>query len=274
MILQQEGALPALSQALGQVSPLQTLQLLIDQGYQETIKEAINVLSEQEEVSDAASEAANDLEVNTEDDVLLTHPVEQQAPPQEELVSSFLNSEEMPPLTREHLHSLDQLSLPVELDTEVAEYLITNRVNQLWEVYSHRDWSTVEALLDGDGGPFFTAIKKRFLQEVRAVEELTLPEGWSFRDRDGRPALPNLMQRRTAWAIREKRRMGNWSGTGAGKTLAALLAAHVIAARVTLIVTNAAAVEGWCKHIRSTSPESLIITTSDKLSLCVQAQSC
>ena len=39
---------------------------------------------------------------------------------------------------------------------------------------------------------------------------------------------PNLMQRRVAVCVREKRRFGNWSGMGAGKTLSAILATRVV----------------------------------------------
>jgi len=75
------------------------------------------------------------------------------------------------------------------------------------------------------------------------------------------------MQRRTAWEVREKRRVGNWSGTGAGKTLAAILASRVIDAHITLILTNCAALEGWCRHIRLAYPESRLITSERHLSL-------
>ena len=76
-------------------------------------------------------------------------------------------------------------------------------------------------------------------------------------------AHPNRMQRRTAWAVRERRRVGNWSGVGAGKTLSAVLASRVINASVTLIVTNNATVEGWQNQIQNAYPDSNVYTYVD-----------
>jgi hypothetical protein len=265
MILQQEKVFPALCKTLGQASTLQTLRKLIDQGNQENVNQALISLAEQVCEFDDRVIPPDNLRANAEAASFLTHLFDQQGSTEVNRNTSLLRAEGESSLTREHLHNIDQLSLPVELDSEVADYLVTKRVSQLWEDYSHNGWQAVESLLAGEGGPVFTAIKNRFLREVKAVEELTLPEGWSFLDRDGCLASPNLMQRRTAWEIRERRRVGNWSGTGSGKTLAAILASRVIAAHITLIVTNYSSVEGWCTHIRSAYPDSIIITTLDRI---------
>ena len=66
------------------------------------------------------------------------------------------------------------------------------------------------------------------------------------------------MQRRTAWAVREKRRVGNWSGVGAGKTLAAILASRVVDARLTLVVTNNATAKEWGEQIWNAYPDSIV----------------
>lgn len=42
------------------------------------------------------------------------------------------------------------------------------------------------------------------------------------------------MQRLAAVQVRDKKRVGNWSGTGAGKTLSAVLASRVINAHLTV----------------------------------------
>jgi hypothetical protein len=168
-------------------------------------------------------------------------------------------------ISRAYLQNVDQLTVSIDVNAGVADSLVNNRVNRLWEVYSHAGWSTIEPLLAGDGGPFFTEIKARFLRELHAVETLPLPAGWSFRDHRGQLAFPNAMQRRTAWEVSEKRRVGNWSGTGAGKTLAAILASRVIDAHITLIVTNCAAREGWCRHLCLVFPESVVMTNEQRL---------
>ncbi len=118
----------------------------------------------------------------------------------------------------------------------------------------------VHDFLSGDGGYWFSEIKNRFLAEVEGVEGLVIPEGWSFTANDGKPALPNAMQCHTAWSVREKQRVGNWSGVGAGKTLSAILASRVIDAHVTLVVTNNATAEGWQNQIEDAYPDSIVYT--------------
>ncbi len=70
----------------------------------------------------------------------------------------------------------------------------------------------------------------QFLDEYRAAKTLRFPPGYAFRV-DGRPTLPNLMQRHVAVQVRDETRVGNWSGTGAGKTLSAILASRVVGSR-------------------------------------------
>ena len=113
---------------------------------------------------------------------------------------------------------MDSLAeLPYGPDDETAEYLVDNRVSALWERYINEGREVVNELLAEDGGHWFTEIKIRFLTEMDGVEDLVVPEGWSFKVKD-EPQDPNAMQLRTAWAVREKGRVGNWSGVGAGKT--------------------------------------------------------
>ena len=68
------------------------------------------------------------------------------------------------------------------------------------------------------------------------------------------------MQRLTAAKVVHEKRIGNWSGTGAGKTLSAILASRVINAHNTLICCpNALANnpnQGWSNEILSVYPDS------------------
>ena len=44
--------------------------------------------------------------------------------------------------------------------------------------------------------------------------------------------LPNMMQRLTAFRTLSEKRIGNWSGVGAGKTKSAILTSRVVKARL------------------------------------------
>ena len=57
------------------------------------------------------------------------------------------------------------------------------------------------------------------------------------------------MQRLTVHRLINEKSYGNWSGTGAGKTLSAILAGRVATAKNTLIICNNATVEGWVNSI-------------------------
>ena len=58
-----------------------------------------------------------------------------------------------------------------------------------------------------------------------------LPDGYSFPY-----GLPTLMQLYVAHKIKTSPYFGNFSGTGAGKTLSAVLASRVIDSKMTVIV--------------------------------------
>jgi hypothetical protein len=58
-------------------------------------------------------------------------------------------------------------------------------------------------------------------------KHLSLTKGYAF-SVAGALTPPNLMQCLTASLVRDRRRLGNWSGTGAGKTLAAVYASRII----------------------------------------------
>ena len=254
IILQQAGALPALRLALGGVSPLQVLRDLVECNG-EGIERALRMREADDLVAGANADQAEEL--LTDSDLA-------------ELDSAhFFDSDgsldqgEPPavPATRSSLDVLDALTRQGSawLGDEAAEYLIGNRVNLLWERYMSEGREVVEAVQKSEGGVFFSEIRRRFLAEVCEMEALSLPHGWSFRDATGTPVPPNAMQRRTAWLVRKLRCVGNWSGTGAGKTLAAILASRVCQARLTLVITNYATIEGWRRQILAAYPDSAVL---------------
>lgn len=111
--------------------------------------------------------------------------------------------------------------------------------------------------LTGDG--YAEQVRSRFLDEHRQAKDLAIPDGYAFRDK-GNLALPNLMQRHFAVRVREKRRVGNWSGTGAGKTLAAVLATRVVGSKLTVVCCPNSVVDGWRQAILDIFPDSVVAT--------------
>ena len=84
------------------------------------------------------------------------------------------------------------------------------------------------------GGEYSEVVKEKFLNEYWRAKQLSIPPGYDFRV-DGLLTEPNLMQRLIAVRVEDKQQVGNWSGTGAGKTLSAVLASRVVGADLTIV---------------------------------------
>ena len=107
-------------------------------------------------------------------------------------------------------------------------------------------------------------VRERFLDQFDGASTLPIPEGYSFRRKDNdEPLPPNLMQRLIAYRIARDRRVGNWSGTGAGKTLGAILASRALGAKLTVVVALNNAMlgpsSGWAAEILNAFPKSHVV---------------
>ena len=269
IILQELGALPALRFVLGRVSPMRVLQDLLENDGKriEQVLQATGRQENDEGDAPGSQKSAEACEYHYAEEVLtVCEPEDIQAlltVSSGERVQA--NAERIPPplLTRESLHVIDLLSRSeFGVNEGVAKMMIANRVSALWERYISEGREESMSLLAGEGGPFFTYVKAQFLAELAEVEQLVVPAEWSF-SVDGVRTLPNVMQRRIAWLVRQQCCVGNWSGAGAGKTLSAILGARMRDARVTLVVTNNATVENWQKQILNAFPDSFVQTTID-----------
>jgi superfamily II DNA or RNA helicase len=163
------------------------------------------------------------------------------------------------------LSGLDDLERSVSIsDTETIEFLITKAVGRLWSrvLRSENVEQDLADLHSHNPGSYGSRVRERFLAQFNGANTLALPEGYSFRKED-KPLLPNLMQRLVAHRVAVDRRVGNWSGTGAGKTLGAILASRVLGAKLTVIValnnTILDVESGWPAEILNAFPESHVI---------------
>jgi superfamily II DNA or RNA helicase len=108
------------------------------------------------------------------------------------------------------------------------------------------------------GNKYRDEIRETFLTNYEAAMRINLPDGYSFRDEDNRILEPTLMQKYVAYKVKISRRFGNFSGTGAGKTLSAILTSRVIDSHLTVIICPNAVVDQWAKDIKRTFPDSVI----------------
>ena len=165
------------------------------------------------------------------------------------------------------LSGLDDLERSVVVsDTETIEFLINKAVGRLWSrvLRSEKFEKDLAELRSYNPASYGSRVRERFLDQFDGANTLPIPEGYSFRTKDNNePSPPNLMQRLIAYRIVRDRRVGNWSGTGAGKTLGAVLASRALGARLTVVValnnTLLGRSSGWAAEILNAFPKSHVV---------------
>ena len=142
---------------------------------------------------------------------------------------------DLPSLRAEKVLAGFEHARTVSPDEELVNFMLSDAVATLWrEAYREDIGETVpgpgESVFDvvrsGELSENQRVVADEFLAQHERASAITPPAGWSF-VRRGEPIVPNLMQKHFASLVLERRRVGNWSGTGAGKTLSAVLAARL-----------------------------------------------
>jgi hypothetical protein len=133
-------------------------------------------------------------------------------------------------------------------DQEVADALKELFVHRIWKHALEDEDAAIAEAKAFNGSEFPNQVRDQFRKEYEAAKKLKIPRGYCFKH-NGKQALPRLMQRRIAYLVKARRRVGNWSGTGSGKTLSAILASRVIGAKFTLILCPNSVVSTWKDQI-------------------------
>lgn len=163
------------------------------------------------------------------------------------------NTQELPVIsTKDILSSLDNPVIS-SADEEAINFLITSGCAKIWKHAFLNEEEAVKQAQNFNGGEYATHVKNRFLEQYQGAKNLEIPAGYKF-------SPPNLMQRLVSYLVKTQKRVGNWSGTGAGKTLSAILASRVIDSRLTIICCPNSVVNGWAEKIEETYPNSVIHT--------------
>ncbi len=140
-------------------------------------------------------------------------------------------------------------------DTEAIAFLVASAKAKLWHMVFRDEGAAIEQARAFAGDGYAEAVKTEFINEYERASTLPIPPGYAFKI-DGTPTSPNLMQRLIA--SRNQRRMGNWSGTGAGKTNAAILKTRVVGAKLTVVCCPNSVVDGWSRAIIAVFPDSTV----------------
>ena len=168
---------------------------------------------------------------------------------------------ELPSLTvPDVLSSLDS-EVVTSADEEAIEFLLSSAKAKLWQCAYRNQSEALQQAESHRGGRFAEQVREEFLNELQNAVQLPIPDGYSFKV-NGEITLPNLMQRHAASSVLSKRRVGNWSGTGAGKTLSAIYSSRLADASLTVICCPNSVVDGWKRAILSIFKDSDVQTKS------------
>jgi superfamily II DNA or RNA helicase len=169
-------------------------------------------------------------------------------------VSETPDETELEPLNPiQELHMYDNAMITASLDDENVDFLLKNQLKKLWNRVLNGKVK-IEDLKSESGGDKFTLVKNWFIDEYEEVVRITPPSDYIFKYE------PNLMQKLITYRLIKEKRYGNWSGTGAGKTLSAIFAGRYANAKNTLIVCNNATVEDWVNSIHEYFTDNNVYT--------------
>lgn len=162
--------------------------------------------------------------------------------------------------TREALAALDS-PLIANADAETVKFLLDSAKQKLWRhAYQAPDEAERQAR-EFKGDAYSTIVKDRFLAEYESAQSMPLPKGYAFRPTPEQEiCAPNLMQRHVAVSVADKRRFGNWSGMGAGKTLSAILATRLTQSDLTVICCPNSVVTNWEQEIDNAFPGCRVLS--------------
>ena len=181
-------------------------------------------------------------------------------------ITSFKDSQEIVPATPSELLSIADNSDPLDnnyttsvdhvlkhtdilesinVDEEAMRFYLNFSVDELWKLAFKNESETVNKvrLIGKNGNRYHDTVISTFLKDYVESRAIHLPSGYSF------PHPPTLMQLYVAYKIKTQPYFGNFSGTGAGKTLSAILASRVIESKMTVIVCPNDVVDQWKRSI-------------------------
>jgi hypothetical protein len=162
-------------------------------------------------------------------------------------------------LSVEQILSQTDVLESINVDEEAMQFYIDYSVDELWRCAFRNEHQTVNNLemAGKNGNKYHDTVIDTFLEDYEGSTKLEISSGYSF------PYPPTLMQRYVAYKVISLPYFGNFSGTGAGKTLSAILASRIIESWLTVIVCPNDVVEQWKRNILDTFPNSKVITGKD-----------
>jgi Phage-integrase repeat unit len=147
-------------------------------------------------------------------------------------------------------------------DIENMQFYVNNRIKGLWvnafEDPDPENNTVMKVRNKGrNGNKYHDTVIDTFLSDYEGAKSIKRPDGYSFTNENKKILEPTLMQKYVAYKDKTNLRFGNFSGTGAGKTLSAILSSRIIDSKMTIIICPNAVVDQWAIDIKKTFPDSI-----------------
>lgn len=145
------------------------------------------------------------------------------------------------------------------VDEEAMQFYLNYSIDRLWKLAFQNEQENVTRIKETKrtGNKYTDSVLKSFLTDYDASIQIGIPAGYAF------PYPPSLMQKYVSHKVKSLVYFGNFSATGAGKTLSAILASRVIASKMTVVVCPNDVVDQWRRSILEVFPDSQVTTGKD-----------
>ncbi len=150
----------------------------------------------------------------------------------------------------DELHVIDN-ALIASCDEETVNFLIQYKLRKLWNNVLNEKVE-IQKLRKVKGGNNFEILKDLFFKEYDEVIAYKPPIGYNFKF----ALLP--MQQLTVYRVLKYKRYGNWSGTGAGKTISFIVTSRAVNSKVTLLIGLNATINQLADAITEVYPDSKV----------------
>ena len=167
----------------------------------------------------------------------------------------------------EQILSTTEILDSISVDEEAIQFYVAYSINQLWKNAFLDEEKTINELekVAKTDNKYKNLVVQTFLKDYHGAKNLKIPNNYVFSNK-GKLVEPFLMQKYVAYKINKLPHFGNFSGTGSGKTLSAILASHVIDSKVSLIICPNDVVSHWKKNALEIFSDSHVVTHKDVFS--------
>ena len=215
---------------------------IIENNKSEEVKEILNDLLDREEESGIES-------IKLNEDLVVDEEIRSLGERKDAKGLPIISNEDILVLDRELINNCDD---------EAVEFFIQYKLRKVWNevINKKRNPEEIKGL---EGGANSSKLRDLFIKEHEELLNYIPPTGYSFKV-NNQIAAPNMMQKLTVNRVRKYKRYGNWSGTGAGKTLSFIITSREIDSRLTVVVGLNSTIAQLNEDILDVYPDSIVHT--------------